>query len=98
MIEKYLPIGTVVTLKKGTKKIMITGYLPTTEDNKVFEYSACLFPEGVISSDEVLVFNQDQIDTIHYLGLTDQDYKDFNKEIKKTIQNIKNIEQQNSKE
>ena len=28
MKEKYLPIGTVVTLNGGTKKVMIIGYCP----------------------------------------------------------------------
>ena len=30
MQEKFLPIGTIVILKNGTKKIMITSYLVIT--------------------------------------------------------------------
>ena len=32
--EKYLPIGTVVLLKNANKKIMITGYLTSSTDEK----------------------------------------------------------------
>ena len=45
MNEKFLPIGTVVKLKGGTKKIMITSYLvfPNNRNGKseMFEYGAC---------------------------------------------------------
>ena len=48
--EKYLPIGTVVLLKNTNKKIMITGYLTASIDEKnsndeYYDYSGCLFPE-----------------------------------------------------
>ena len=53
MAEKYLPLGTVVTLQGATKRIMIIGYLPMTEKNVVFDYSACIYPEGLLSSEQL---------------------------------------------
>ena len=38
MKEKYLPIGTVVLLTNGTKKVMITGYLPIDVKNYPVPY------------------------------------------------------------
>ena len=38
MKEKFLPIGTVVLLKNGTKKIMITGYLPVSKDENTSQH------------------------------------------------------------
>ena len=32
--EKFLPLGSVVLLKGGKRKIMITGYCMKTEENK----------------------------------------------------------------
>lgn len=38
MEEKYLPIGSVVKLKDGEKRLMITGYLPIEDDSKEKKY------------------------------------------------------------
>ena len=75
MKEKFLPIGTVVLLKGGKKKIMITGYLPISKDNqsKLYDYSACLFPEGVLSSDQTAVFNHEQIAKIIQEGYSNEE-------------------------
>ena len=79
MKEKYLPIGTVVLLKNGTKKIMITGYLPVAKDeNKtVYDYSACLFPEGIISVNQTAVFNHDQIAEVIQEGYANEETENF---------------------
>ena len=34
MRDKYLPIGSVVLLKGGTKKVMITGFCSIAEENQ----------------------------------------------------------------
>ena len=83
MKEKFLPIGTVVLLKEGTKKVMITSFMIFTsgengEEKKMFDYGACPFPEGIIDSSYAVGFNHDQIDQIVHLGLVDEDEVHFN--------------------
>ena len=85
MKEKYLPIGSVVTLKDATKKLMITGYLPASADHRVFDYNACVFPEGVLTSDKTLAFNHDRIQEIHYMGFENEEFQKFNSELKTTV-------------
>ena len=80
--EKYLPIGTVVMLSGGKKRVMITGFVITSEDKEVFDYSGCMYPEGTISSKETLVFNHEQIEKIYHMGLIDQEEKDFKERLK----------------
>ena len=95
MKEKYLPIGTVVTLKNATKKVMITGYLPMSEENKMFDYNACTYPEGVLTADKTLAFNHDQIDKIDFMGFEDDEYKNFDNSLKDLVINwekLKNVE------
>ena len=95
MKEKYLPIGTIVMLNGGTKRVMIIGYCPMTEDKKMFDYSSCTYPEGVISSDKTLAFNHDQIVKIEQMGLEDQEYTEFNEKIKnmvKSLNTLKDVE------
>ena len=75
MNEKYLPIGSVVTLENATKKVMITGYLPIAENNVTFDYNACIFPEGILTMDKTLAFNHNQIKEINHIGLNNDEEK-----------------------
>lgn len=92
--EKYLPVGTVVMLKGGKKRAMITGFCTVAEEDKskVYDYTGCLYPEGVISSSQTLLFNHDQIEKIYHLGLVDDEEKQFKQKLKEMIEKM-NINQ-----
>ena len=100
MEKKYLPIGSVVRLKEGTKRLMITGFLPIEneekEDRKVWDYCGCLYPEGIISSKQMALFDHSQIEKIFYLGYSDDEDKSFKKamveELNKMIEQQKNAQ------
>ena len=85
--EKYLPIGTVVLLQNGTKRIMINGFctMDASNPNKIYDYSGVLFPEGSLSSDQTLLFDHDQIVRIDHLGLDDREEKEFKIRLKEII-------------
>lgn len=89
--EKYLPIGTVVMLKNGEKKVMITGFCVVSgqDTTQMYDYSGCLYPEGIIKSNQTLMFNHNQIDKIYYIGLIDEDEKKFKKDLKELLKKIK---------
>lgn len=91
--EKYLPIGSVILLNGGTKRLMITGFciVPNDDKNKVFDYSGCLYPEGVISSDQIALFNHDQIKTIYAIGYSDEEEKRFKEKLEKTLGENNNV-------
>jgi len=95
-LEKFLPIGSVILLKGGTKRLMITGYcLITKQDvNKVYDYSGILYPEGIISSEQATLFNHNQIEKVFALGFSDDEEKEYRK---KLIEEIKRQEQKNGK-
>lgn len=94
MKEKYLPIGTVVTLKNAKKRIMIIGYCPVDNENKqMYDYSACIYPEGLIDSNKILLFNHNQIDQISFEGLQDDEQKENNEQLKKLVSNMQNIKE-----
>ena len=77
MKEKYLPIGTVVLLKGGRKRAMITGFCSVAQENqeKIYDYSGCVYPEGYLSSNQVCLFDHEQIDKIFFLGFEDEEEK-----------------------
>ena len=84
---KFLPIGTVVLLKGGKRELMINSYCITTNgdvydkngkvDAKglVFDYGACFYPEGMITSDQLFAFNHEQIEKIAYMGYKTEQQK-----------------------
>jgi len=93
MEQEFLPIGTVVLLKGGQKKLMIAGYLPITQDGtgRIYDYSGCIFPEGILSSDKAAAFNHDQIQEVISKGYSNEETTDFFKNtLTKVINNIKN--------
>ena len=77
-MDKYLPIGSVVLLKNGRKKIMIYGRKQMhVETGEEWDYLACLYPEGNINEEFIYLFIHDQIDKVYYLGYEDEEEKRF---------------------
>jgi Uncharacterized protein conserved in bacteria len=91
--EKYLPVGTVVMLKGGKKRAMITGFCTSSNDNteKVFDYSGCLYPEGFLSSEQTLLFDHEQIVQIYYMGLIDEEEEKFKAHLKEVMSKIDDL-------
>ena len=58
--EKFLPIGTVVMLNGGAKRVMITGFCTIASDDNstMYDYCGCLYSEGVVGIDKNIIFNQ----------------------------------------
>lgn len=89
-MNKFLPIGTVLNLKQGSKKIMICGRLQERDnDNKILDYCACYYPEGILNPDELFLFDHEDVDTIYFIGMQDSDefaFREFlNEESKKLV-------------
>ena len=75
-MKELLPLGSVITLKEGSKRLMITGRVQNQIGSKdVYDYAAVLWPEGVIDSKHFYLFNQEDIDQLFYIGL--QDVEEF---------------------
>lgn len=92
MRDKYLPIGTVVLLKGGKKRAMITGFCSVAQEDqeKIYDYSGCVYPEGYLSSNQVCLFDHDQIDKIFFLGYEDEEEKEFKDKLNQIVKNIEN--------
>ncbi len=92
MPEKFLPIGTVVLLKGGKKELMIMSYCITPSgdvydkngkvevgEDAMFDYGGCVYPEGMLTSDQLFAFNHDQIEKICYMGYVTDKQKEISK-------------------
>ena len=75
-MKNLLPNGSVVVLKDTNRKIMIHARLQklvNDEKNRVFDYGACLYPEGTMDNDETILFNHDKIEYVLLIGYRDLD-------------------------
>ena len=80
-MDKYLPIGSIVLLKGGEKRVMIYGRKQKQLDTgRLWDYIACLYPEGHVNDEFTFLFNHDQIDRVFFIGFQDQEEFDFTQE------------------
>ena len=96
--KKFLPIGTVVMLKGGKKRVMITGFcaMEGRDRTKMWDYSGCMYPEGFLSSKQTCLFNHEQIEKVYYLGLAEDDEeKKFKKSLDELIKKSKEVAEKN---
>lgn len=88
-MKEYLPLGSVVVLKHGEKKVMICGRIQKeVRYGEIFDYCACLYPEGMIDSKSVYLFNQEDIACIYYIGLQDSEEFAFRHRIEEELKRL----------
>ncbi len=88
MKEKFLPIGTVVTLKGATVKLMITGFCAISPDHEgvMFDYSALPYPTGETVDGSRGLFNHNQIETINHMGYESPEDLEYKEQINLFLQ------------
>jgi hypothetical protein len=73
-MKEYLPLGSVVLLNNGFKKVMIYGRKQRLQpQNTEYDYIACLYPEGNLRKEFTYLFNESDINEIVFRGFTDSD-------------------------
>ena len=90
MEKKYLPIGTVCTLKGKTKKVMITGYYSISFNGniKISDYCGCTYPEGELLSEQRYNFNHTDIEKIDFMGYQNEESKKFQRNFNTVVGNV----------
>ncbi len=74
--KNYLPIGSIVLLKDGKKRLMICGRKQYVKsENKEYDYMGCLYPEGTLGNGKAVLFNQEDIGNLYFIGF--QDIEEF---------------------
>lgn len=72
---EYLPLGSIVILKGGVKKLMIIARglaVKMNGEEKFFDYGGVPYPEG-LSGDKAAYFNHDGIVKTVFEGYSDED-------------------------
>ncbi len=77
-INDLLPIGTIVLLKDGEKRLMINGIMQTDgSTGKNYDYLGILYPEGHIGEGFQYLFNHEDITEIIFRGFEDNERVEF---------------------
>jgi len=89
MESALLPIGSVVLLKGGKKRLMIYGLLQKRNgDGEVFDYLGCYYPEGYINQEHAYLFNAEDIQDVSYVGFVDSEYQIFDAKLKEKFSEL----------
>ena len=104
--KRFLPIGSVVLLKNGKKELMINSYcvMPSGDvydkngkventEGTIFDYGACLYPEGMITSDQLFAFNHDQIEKVCFKGYETESSRELSVVLNKGLEELKKQEE-----
>lgn len=89
MFERTLPIGSVVSLYGGEKRLMVLGYvkyLRGDDSGKVYDYCGCTYPEGYVGSEATAVFNHEDIEHIYALGFQDEVQFEFREKLERILE------------
>ena len=60
-------------------KLMGVCQRSTDNNETIWDYCGCFYPEGYLGSDKIFLFNNDQIDRIYALGYQDAEQQEFKK-------------------
>lgn len=80
---KWLSNGSVISIKDARRRLMIVGRLQRGGDGTLFHYAGVLWPEGLISPNELYLFNQEDISILWFMGF--QEAEEFH--YRKILQN-----------
>lgn len=77
-VRDLLPIGSVVLLKEGEKRLMVSGVKQTDLETDIeYDYLGYLYPEGHVGEEFQFLFNHDDIDEVVFLGYQDEERDEF---------------------
>ena len=77
-MKTIFPIGTVAQLKEAEKSLMIIGSLQATEDGTEYDYIGVPFPEGFIDDETFFLFNNEDIEKVHFVGCINAESQAYN--------------------
>ena len=89
-MENLLPIGSIITLTGGEKRLMICGIVQENpEDGKRYDYLAFPYPEGYVGEEHIYMFNHEEIKRVDAEGFMDEEYHVFREKLADDCRNLK---------
>ena len=91
-LRNILPLGSVITLKKGRKKLMIIGRIQEERSSGILYDAAVLYPEGILDASELYMFQGEDIDRIYHVGLQEEEEFAFRSYMEQKLKELKLLE------
>lgn len=77
-IKALLPIGSIVLMEGGQKKLMVYGVKQTDlTDDTTYDYIGVVYPEGSMGEGTQFFFNHEDIAEVIFKGYEDTEREDF---------------------
>lgn len=77
-VKELLPIGSVVLLKGGEKRLMIYGIKQTDNATEIeYDYISVLYPEGNMGEAGQYLFNHEDIEQVYFKGYEEEEREEF---------------------
>ena len=91
--DELLPIGSVVRVKGAQRNLMICGRVVTrTGFDDIYDYVACLYPEGLIDASDLYFFNRTAVDECVYKGFEGEEELAFREHVLGTLNEVEVID------
>ena len=82
MFEHLLPLGSVVCVRGGSKRLMIIGRVQArVGSSRIYDYSACRYPEGILTPGELFFFDHDAVSQLFFVGFQDEEELVFRNDV-----------------
>lgn len=94
MENNLLPIGSVVLVKNSTKKAFIVGFRGQTseDETKIYDYIGYPYPEGFVTRNLTLMFNNSDIEKVYYMGYNSEEEQEFKNDLYEYIKEKSGVE------
>ncbi len=91
--SEYLPVGTVVVLENGTKKLMIFGVIQSNPEKPEVEYDyiGVPYPEGNLGNEFQYLFYHKDIREVFFKGFEDIERQNFIKSLTEFYENKESL-------
>lgn len=80
-IKELLPIGSVISLQGGFKKLMIFGVMQSDGNGEDYDYIGVIYPEGNIGEKGKYLFQHKDIETVYFKGFENDEREEFIKKL-----------------
>lgn len=91
MMNRLLPIGSVVLIGNAEKRVMIVGVCQrSANDDKLWDYVGVVFPEGYLSGERMIMFNHESITRLYFVGLQDMEQLEFGDKLEEFLEESNN--------
>lgn len=87
--SEILPVGSVVLLDNSTAKVMIIGVCQIDMDEEIWDYSACIYPNGYLGANYTYLFNNNQIKEVYHLGYQDSEQEQISELAKNMLASLR---------